>query len=472
MLSHSRLTAILDRFLPSRDILTLAETAGFMRRRRLVEPRPWLLVLIFASRERLSFSSLAARYGALTGHTLSKQAFRQKLLHAVPFMRQVVSDFLSLTMRRPPPGPGRPPKSHGRVTGIGRVLAVDSTVQTLNDDLQDEFPGFGGGAGSAGLRLHVTYDLTGDSVEHLDVTSVNVGEQAVLRRQLGELRPRDLLLADLGFFNPGFYRELSQKGGYFISKLPLHVVEAFGDEDGEGRFDLWRWLHGQKGERVECGLWLGASDEKLLVRVVARRLSRKDHRKRVSHLNEERRRKGQRLLTPQKTQRARWLVFITNLPKSDFPVPAIFDLYRLRWQIELVFKAFKSEAGLSRLSVYGRPEVLKVMLYARLLQALFAMITHREVQDQEADEVMCLRWCHCLAAIADAIALELSRRRNKKVAGLLLAIAHANCRRERRRRPTSRSRIEDWPKSGQRGESPGALPRRGIRETPGSKAGA
>lgn len=441
MLSHLRLTAVLDRFLPFGEIEDLARTTGFTRRCRFVQPRPWLLVLTFASKEALSFSALAARYGVLTKRALSKQAFRKRLLSAVPFVTAVVSSFLQLAMRSP--GLGRLGGHQGaKLAGIARVLAIDSSIQTLKDALSTEFAGAGGDAGNASLRLHVSYDLTNDNVTHLEATSSLIGEQKVLRQQLNELRPNDLVLTDLGYFNLSFFAALSQRRTHFISKLPMNIVEAY---DDAGRpFDLWQWLEHVGEAKAERGLWLGRGEDKLLCRAAARRLNRKDHRARIKKLNDERRRKGKPLLTLEMRRRSRWLVFITSLPKATYSADQVFDLYRLRWQIELVFKTIKSHAGFAKLASYKRPEVLKVMLYLRLLQALFSIVAHREVQRREDDEVMLLKWSGCLSAIAEPILLHIFQGETDLAARLLLAMAHANCRRESRRRPTSRGRIARW----------------------------
>ena len=45
-------------------------------------------------------------------------------------------------------------------------------------------------------------------------------------------------------------------------------------------------------------------------------------------------------------QRYTWLV--TNLPRDGFTVAQVSDAYRLRWQIELLFKEWKSYANLHR----------------------------------------------------------------------------------------------------------------------------
>lgn len=66
-----------------------------------------------------------------------------------------------------------------------------------------------------------------------------------------------------------------------------------------------------------------------------------------------------------------WTTYITNLSRSPYSEFNINTLYRSRWQIELLFKLFKSEGGLE-----GQPERTKkgykhlCMFYARMIGIL------------------------------------------------------------------------------------------------------
>ena len=61
-----------------------------------------------------------------------------------------------------------------------------------------------------------------------------------------------------------------------------------------------------------------------------------------------------------------WNFFITNIPQDWLSFDQILLLYRVRWQVELVFKLWKSQAGLDRLGSW-RKERLLVQIYARLI---------------------------------------------------------------------------------------------------------
>ena len=64
-----------------------------------------------------------------------------------------------------------------------------------------------------------------------------------------------------------------------------------------------------------------------------------------------------------------WSVFITNVPRDWLAAKDIMLLYRLRWQVELIFKLWKSLAKLDAIAHCG-PHRFLCQFYARLLALL------------------------------------------------------------------------------------------------------
>ena len=80
-------------------------------------------------------------------------------------------------------------------------------------------------------------------------------------------------------------------------------------------------------------------------------------------------------LKQQKTQRqqniecAKYVIVFTTLPKNSYNTQEVLNWYRVRWQIELVFKKLKSIAGLGHLPKHN-DGAAKSWLYAKLFIAL------------------------------------------------------------------------------------------------------
>lgn len=74
-------------------------------------------------------------------------------------------------------------------------------------------------------------------------------------------------------------------------------------------------------------------------------------------------------LKPCTLEFAKYVILFTTFPKKEFSPESILSWYRLRWQVELVFKRFKSLAELGRLPKHD-DESSKAWLYGKLLTAL------------------------------------------------------------------------------------------------------
>ena len=79
-------------------------------------------------------------------------------------------------------------------------------------------------------------------------------------------------------------------------------------------------------------------------------------------------RKGHQV-KPQTLEFARYVILFTTFPETQFPVSEVLEWYRVRWQVELVFKRFKSLAQLGHLPKYD-DDSAKAWLYGKLLVAL------------------------------------------------------------------------------------------------------
>ena len=79
--------------------------------------------------------------------------------------------------------------------------------------------------------------------------------------------------------------------------------------------------------------------------------------------------KRQSELQPETVEYAKYIIVFTTLPASNFSTKEVLDWYRLRWQIELVFKRFKSLAGLGHLPKYDEGSA-RAWLHGKLFVGL------------------------------------------------------------------------------------------------------
>ena len=120
---------------------------------------------------------------------------------------------------------------------------------------------------------------------------------------------------------------------------------------------------------VQPGAKLAAAPP-LILRLVMRRKTSQEAEEAQKRLRKEAGKRGKKP-DPRSLEAAKYILILTSLPRRLFPTRDVLSLYRLRWQIELAFKRFKSLAGLDRLPAKN-PDLARAWIYARLIAALMA----------------------------------------------------------------------------------------------------
>lgn len=244
------------------------------------------------------------------------------------------------------------------------VYVDDCTAVALPADLADRYPGCGGsdpaGGGTATLKLFVRLDLRAGPVttvalqggRHQDVVA---GQQAP-RLPAGALR-----LKDLGFFDTQEFARDTAAGVHWISRVPCHVVVQVGSATAQ---PITAWLEKQTDDQVDVSATIG-TQHPLECRLIAVRCSEEVRERRLRKLAEHARRKGS-AVSPRQRIMCGWTVLLTNLPAARLQVAEAWVLYRARWQIELLFKLWKSHGRLDRSRGHRGERVLCEVL-AKLL---------------------------------------------------------------------------------------------------------
>lgn len=178
---------------------------------------------------------------------------------------------------------------------------------------------------------------------------------------------RDLVLADRGFCKPAGVRRLSDQGAAVVVRLNT----AMPLQDPNGRpFSLLAHLGKlqQPGRSLEWKVALGAADKLVPGRLCAiRKSAEATQRERRKILRKAQ--QGGPQPKPETLQYAAYILVFTTLPATEFSTAEVLRWYRLRWQVELVFKRMKSLAQLGQLPKHDEHSS-RAWLYGKLLIAL------------------------------------------------------------------------------------------------------
>ena len=168
-------------------------------------------------------------------------------------------------------------------------------------------------------------------------------------------------LADLGYFSLDCLNQINNNEGYYLSRIQVqtHLFDRYGRQ-----LDLPKWLAHQHIDEIDMPILLG-QHHRIKTRLLAWRLPEMVAQERRRKLLFFAKRKGQK---PSKARLALcdWTLLVTNTSKDLLSLKDAQSLARLRWQIELLFKLWKSHGQVDK-SKSQKPWRILTEVYAKII---------------------------------------------------------------------------------------------------------
>jgi hypothetical protein len=338
-----------------------AQASRFVIRKRVLDGPSFVRGLVFgwlanprATLEELTLSVADA------GAVLSPQGLEQRFTAtAAECLRRVLAEAVGRVI-------GTHPRSTSLLQRFRGVYLLDSTTIPLPAALAEVWRGCGGGTASAGraaLKVQVRWEFTSGT---LDGVSWSEGRAADAKAELAKaaLPAGALRIADLGYFDLGVLAQYARDDVLWLTRIAPGTRVVVGDH----HWELGAYLKHLGTDRVDQDVQLGAED-RLPCRLVAVRVP--DHV--ADHRRKQVRRKagksGHRL-SAERLALCEWTVVATNIPLAQATLDEVLILLRVRWQLELLFKSWKSSGvGLAESCSEKAWRVL-CEVYAKLLGAV------------------------------------------------------------------------------------------------------
>jgi hypothetical protein len=245
-----------------------------------------------------------------------------------------------------------------------RIVILDSTSFQLPPTLARHFRGSGGGGSQAAVKILFGYDFKAghffyrlsDGVKHDHLSDCGF---------LQNITAGDLEISDLGFYNIADFAYMDAKGAFYLSRLRPDV-KVYQRRNGEfEEFDLVHFAQKLRVAHAEIEVYLKKNEIITKTRLIIAKVPDEVKAQRLRKLNHISRKKGH--ITRKRVKiLAGFNVYLTNVPATVLPSEHIRTLYGIRWQIELIFKNWKSNFALAKVTG-KRPERIKCILYAKLL---------------------------------------------------------------------------------------------------------
>ncbi len=232
-----------------------------------------------------------------------------------------------------------------------RVNVVDASDYSCN------------GSRGADFRFHYMMNLFTMNTTEMYFTKASEGETLTRYTQI---KKNDIIVADRGYCSITEIKHVIENKGDYVIRMRSNSFNLY-REDGT-KFDFTEELKKDytPGRKIDVNLFIKSGKEMIPVRVCATAKSDEDVRKSERHMKKSNH--NRRPLSELQTVWSHFVVAVTSID-DKFSTVQILELYRMRWQIELVFKRFKSIFG-GREFTARKEKSVKAWFYGKLLIAI------------------------------------------------------------------------------------------------------
>ncbi len=417
----STMTRQFKRTFGEQTLNELGKMVRFCRRERQVTPFRLALSLIesFAGGTVKCIADIQRGFNALCESDVQYKPFHNQLAKRQfpTFVRLLLSRLLNElaceVLRFAPESP---------FARFDHIRIQDGTSFAVKRTLAETFPGRFTTISPAAVELHVDLDLMSEMMNRVVLSPDSAAERQFLPDV--EEVTGGLLLGDRGYYGNPYLQALDAAGGFFIVRgkfninpLILRAIGADGREVKRLRNRRLKEVAGRlsKYEHLDMKVRFGRTAGSFECRLVVHPNPRED--------------------------KPRYLV--TNLEPEVFTPQHISDGYRLRWQVELLFKEWKSHANLHAFDT-SNPYIVEGLIWASLCAATLkrycAHMTQRLANVAMSTQIVAKCIHHVLGDVLHAL-IHQPRRLNANVARAIEYLAN-NARRAHPKRDRRTGRLK------------------------------
>jgi hypothetical protein len=355
----------------------LAKQTGFAQRLRKLDPFRLALALVLATtgKNRKSYKALVAEMHTVGSPEMRPQSLAERVdFPAATFLLTLLRLPLQTLAQKSAQVPSFVPDWLSQFPGI---WATDSSTKLLPATLAQQFPSSGGDASPAGLKLHLSLSVLSPELRAFQFTQSRAADQLPVPIDSSLQGVLHLFDKALGSRRPVLCA-LDQVQQFFVTPLwlPMPLFDAQGH-----RLDVASLCQTHVGtEPWDQDVFLGnplREDDpygRLRVRLVALRLPPEVAQQRRRRSRKQAKDQGH-TLSQRTLQMMDWLVVLTNVPALRLTAEQVLAVYRLRWQVELMFRQWKHLYGMKQAG-YDKPGALYCHLIATLIAATMMSLLH------------------------------------------------------------------------------------------------
>lgn len=314
-----------------------------------------------SNQSNTSLPDIAADLGQQFTVSISKEGLHKKFnAQAVSFLKALIKSHLCehLVIK----------DDAGLKTHFKAINIKDSSKFSLPNNYDGAYPGFGNFSKTNGLmNIQYEYDIMSGNWKTIELTTIRNNDQQDSKQNTESIQSGELYIRDLGYITPAYLKNIILKGAGFLNRIPPQAMVYTLDEKPIDWSCIDRKFNKMKTDVLDMDVQI-YQKELIGCRLIIERVSDEVYRKRIKQAEQSAKKHGVGLSQKHKI-RCRYNTFITNICKQILPAEKLRRCYYLRWQIELVFKTWKSFLQIDKVKKVKK-ERFECQLLAKLLWIL------------------------------------------------------------------------------------------------------
>jgi hypothetical protein len=373
----------LKSYFSNKELEQIARQVGFVQREGKLKAWHFLFLCSFIGINvaKDTLGTLCSKIGSKLKVIVSNQAIDKRFSQkCVEFIKNIFEKLLKSTVK------SRVEVSNKFDEHFNRIRILDSTGFQLPDEFSAIYPGSGGNSTSAGAKIQLEFELKSGEFLNVDVGSGKDSDCTYGKSIRNTIEELDLILRDLGYFNLDDYEDINKRGAFYISRVKLNTatyilrnadeMEYFKNglpkkSSMRKRIDFSEIMNNMKeGETIEIKEAFVGDDKMLPVRLTIYKHTTKELEKITESAKKDSTKKGK--TKSDKTMDLLGLcILMTNIPDEIIAAKQLYEIYSLRWQVELIFKTWKSVYNIAKVRNV-KIERFKCQLYGKLILVLLS----------------------------------------------------------------------------------------------------
>lgn len=372
-------------------VIEKARDSGFVKRLRKLNPAYLLYILVFgiSSHTKPTLEEVYRRYIDFDDTTDPKdkikiQSFSNRFDEGmVKFLREMLDYYIDSTCL------DCSAKLKGSLQNLKDILIQDSSIIRVSVKLKKVWPALRSNGSAAGLKIHAVYSAISHSLKSIEISGEREHDSKMLK--IGPNVKDNLLLFDLGYYSNSIFAKINHYGGFFVSRLKKNAtpnVTKILSASSQVKKQF------QKGMPLNDFLIKCPKTDKIDILCTFKTRFNPDGGKIKTIFMDF------RVVCFWNEEASIWHTYVTNLPKKAYSTDEIYQLYRYRWIIELLFKELKGDYDLGNLHL-AKPSLTYAHIYSVLIRLVISRNLYkfcvREVDEKDRKRYGPLLWSKVFA---------------------------------------------------------------------------